>query len=207
MAKPTLSALRAKNTKDQYEALGRFVEAFEAMVDKARSVSVDLLSRSAAHENLVTIALHHPVMTATPLFEIMRAMIMEILKEDRHPLHNDRQLYAAVLRQISTEYMDLVSTRNNLLHGTWFVGHVSLAGIGVDEAKEFFIRKHKPTKDGLDQLDLPKKPEELLKLVERCQKTGTWIVVLYTFLADHRDIRQAFYKENGTSYVLDPEFG
>jgi len=127
MTEPTLRDRREKNTKEQYEALGRFVEAFEAMVDKARSVSIELLSRSAAHEDLVTIALHHPAMTAKPLFEIMRAIIAEVLKDDHHKLHNDRHLFAAVLRQISAEYMTLVSTRNNLLHGTWFVGYIPLA--------------------------------------------------------------------------------
>jgi hypothetical protein len=31
-----------KNKKEKYESLGRFVEAFEAMVDKVRETAIDL---------------------------------------------------------------------------------------------------------------------------------------------------------------------
>jgi outer membrane protein assembly factor BamD (BamD/ComL family) len=48
-----------KNTSAQYEALGRFVEAFEAMVNEARENAIQLIERDPHHGRLVAIALHH----------------------------------------------------------------------------------------------------------------------------------------------------
>jgi hypothetical protein len=56
---PSKSDAYAKNTKEQYEALGRFIEAFEMMVERTRSNCVELLERGKSHKELVTIALHH----------------------------------------------------------------------------------------------------------------------------------------------------
>jgi hypothetical protein len=68
-----------KNTQEQYEALGRFVVAFEAMVNEVRDCSINLLLTEDEVSALVDIAFHHPVLTAKPLFEIFRALIVEFL--------------------------------------------------------------------------------------------------------------------------------
>src|ERR1700730_4099177 len=63
-----------KNTKEQYEALGRFVEAFEAMVNEVRESTIALIERDGKHRRLIEIVLHHQVLTAKPLYEIFRAV-------------------------------------------------------------------------------------------------------------------------------------
>ena len=47
-----------KNTKEQYEALGRFVEAFEAMVSEVREICIELLSKDGRHRNLIEVPFH-----------------------------------------------------------------------------------------------------------------------------------------------------
>jgi hypothetical protein len=67
------------HSRDQYEALGRFVEAFEAMVAETRETCINLLARSGRHRDLIEIAFHHNVLTAKPVYEIMRAIIAELV--------------------------------------------------------------------------------------------------------------------------------
>ena len=64
-----------------YEALGRFVEAFESMVHETRSIAIRLLSdgKNTYHHDLIEIAFHHNCMTAKPLFEIFRAIVIKMV--------------------------------------------------------------------------------------------------------------------------------
>jgi hypothetical protein len=68
-----------KNTKEQYEVLGRFVEAFETMVNEVREDALDLLERDGRHRRLIAIVLHHQVFSAKPLYDVYRATVIEII--------------------------------------------------------------------------------------------------------------------------------
>jgi hypothetical protein len=111
-----------RNVKEQYETLGRFVEAFELMVNAVRRVCIDLLPHDGNHDHLIEIVFHHQVMTAKPLFEIMRATIADLLKNVSHRAHGDRDFFNDLLSFVQKGYDDLVNKRNNLLHGTWIIG-------------------------------------------------------------------------------------
>jgi hypothetical protein len=80
---PTIDDRYNANTKGQYEALGRFVEAFEAMVNETRSASISILSRVGAQANLLDVVFHHSALSAKPLFEIMRALVADFLKQPK----------------------------------------------------------------------------------------------------------------------------
>ena len=162
-----------KNTKEQYAALGQFVVAFEMMVNEARTCAMNLLDGNA----LSDIPFHHPVMTAKPIFEIFRALAVEYLT--RLTLNvpiKERDGFNGVLAVIASEYFELASMRNTLLHGTWFVGWPR------DEdpnSETFILSKFKPTKKGLEQEDVPKYAFELLALKDRCEDVRTWISSLH----------------------------
>ena len=71
-----------KNTKEQYEELGRFVEAFEAMVSEARNTTILILAGlELSQQTFVSVAMHHQALTSKPLFEIMRTLIAEVCKD------------------------------------------------------------------------------------------------------------------------------
>jgi hypothetical protein len=162
-----------KNTKDQYEALGRFIVAFEAMVNETRDACINLLDRDAPHGRLADIAFHHPALTAKPLFEIMRALIVEILKLPHVALAiKDQDTFRGVLGTIAGEYFELSNIRNSLVHGTWHIGYSTEED---PNAEHFFLFKFKPTKSGLEKEDVPKHAFELLALKDRCEKTRNWI--------------------------------
>jgi len=92
-----------KNTRLQYEALGRFVEQFEMMVNEVREISLErLLEGLDDHQKggLIEIAFHHSVMTAKPLFDIMRAILADALNIPAHPHYKDRAIFKEVLGHI-----------------------------------------------------------------------------------------------------------
>ena len=88
-----------KNTKEQYETLGRFVEAFEMMVDEVRTCCMMLMGPNPFDDRLPLIAFHHGAMTAKPLFDIMRAMIAQLAKRDDTIDDDERPIFKGVLAQ------------------------------------------------------------------------------------------------------------
>jgi hypothetical protein len=162
-----------QNTKQQYEALGRFVVAFESMVNEARNCSINLLE-SGKISALVDVPFHHPALTAKPLFEIFRALVIDYLRLFcADASEKELNAFRGVLKTIATEYNTLTDVRNTLLHGTWFVGY---SDKDDPNAETFILNKLKPTKEGLErEQDVPKHAHELLALKDRCEDTRNWI--------------------------------
>jgi hypothetical protein len=158
-----------RNVSAQYEALGTFVECFELMVNEAREVCIESICNSIGSGErlgLIEISFHHQVMTAKPLFDIMRAIIAEIVNEEGSRHYADRAVFKDVLTHIANEYNFLYWKRNDLLHGTWFIGYT---GENDPTASQFEVRKYKTTKNGLERATkLPKNATELLTLASRC---------------------------------------
>lgn len=192
-----------RNTKAQYEALGRFVEAFEMMVNEVRQTSVTLLARDPKHHDLVQVAFHHQALTAKPLFDIMRAIIAETVNVPNDPLYNDRAQYRSVLGHVQREYDNLVSMRNNLLHGTWFIGYTSSDNV---DATQFTIRKYTTSKDGLKSVpELPKNADQLSALTNRCDVTRHWIGWIENCLTGHSEIQERFQKQDDDWVLVTPQ--
>jgi len=178
-----------------YEALGRFVEAFEGMVHETRSITIRLLSdnKNMYHRHLIEIAFHHNCMTAKPLFEIFRAIVIQMVgasieaqelrrksARDDWPLPiadsfgrpvdftpSDREMLLGVLKIVAKEYGALTDLRNGLLHGSWFVGYES--------SIDFDLHKYTVTKEGLARVDLPENTAQLLEVRDRCNHVIPWL--------------------------------
>jgi hypothetical protein len=172
-----------KNTKAQYEALGRFVEAFELMVHEARVDCINMLSYDlpAGKPKLIAIPFYHQVFSAGPLFDVFRAVLREIIDDPQYQTKHDLtkshvEQFSGVLKAIATEYETLSNKRNNLLHGTWFVGY---RGHDNPNAESFQVRKYATSADGLVAKDLPTTAPELDVLRIRCEETRTWIGTVY----------------------------
>jgi hypothetical protein len=176
-----------KNTNEQYECLGRFVEAFEDMVDWMRIASMDLLShlsdnptQSETHRILLHIVFYHQALSAKPLLELMRAMVAEVLNSSEYRTRYgvtdaERAAVLGALKTISDECTDLIATRNNLLHATWYMGSLDQDDPASDD---FFVWKGSSNKDGWAPLELPRKVAELRELSRRCINVIHWIDVL-----------------------------
>jgi hypothetical protein len=180
-----------------YDALGRFVEAFEQMVNDVRKICVSTImkaatlrgmwqeenSLSAPLEDLLYVIFYHQGLTAKPLFEMLRAMIAQmVLPHYVNPHNEDKDTFIGVLTNISKEYLDLSEMRNNLLHGTWFIED-------NPTADKFLLRKFTASKHGLIAVEgLPKNIIELTNLRHRCNETRKWINALEKCLVEGGNI-------------------
>ena len=76
------AAARDKNTKKQYEELGRFVVAFEEMINDVRELCIFILADlDLSLQTFVSVAFHHQALTAKPLLDIIRTLIAEVGKD------------------------------------------------------------------------------------------------------------------------------
>jgi hypothetical protein len=166
-----------ESTKEQYEALGRFVEAFEAMVGETRDCSINLLQTDHRSSVLVDVAFHHSALTAKPLFDIFRALVVGFLElPDIAVTPEDQTIFRGVLRTIASEYDDLTKIRNTLLHGTWRIGYSTNED---PNSETFFLDKFKLTGDGIKREDVPNTAFQLLNLKDRCEDTRNWIASIH----------------------------
>ena len=177
-----------KNTKEQYAALGRFVESFETMVYYARDGAFNLLLDGFVREpnlgyqqaRLIGIPLFHQSLAAKPTFEIFRAILMEKITDQKYrkvyDISDDQiKIYSGALGAISGEYEWLANKRNDLLHGTWFIGYTDS---NDPHSTKFHVSRHRTTAEGMKKLVMPETAQELDALSERCEETTSWIAAV-----------------------------
>jgi hypothetical protein len=160
----------SRQTSENFAALGRFVQEFELLVSSVRTSCVFLLgcNNSPKHQQLVNVILCHQSLTAGPLFQIMRGLYAAHIREFPEHVRDDNQdVILKVLAYCATQYDDLANKRNNLLHGTWFIG---FANGEQEDFSELQVHKFCVTKNGCEPAKLPKSAAELSKLTDECQE-------------------------------------
>jgi hypothetical protein len=204
-----------QNVNEQYEYLGRFVEAFESMIGTVRSSCIQLLSVDTQYANWMQVPFYHESMTARPLWAIMRGVIAQMLKDEKfrkaHGIDDkDYNSFRDILACITKEIDELINSRNNLLHGTWIIGYRSLSedALPEDSLPEFTLYRYKVGKDGLTVPDkLPKNVDNLKALIERCDETRRWIAALNNCLPRSLmkwDIKRTFHCNAGKWECIFP---
>lgn len=165
------------STKAQFEALGRFIQAFEHMVSAMRSSIEGRLQQESRQMVFFTrMLLHHSALTAYPLRELFRAVIYTDVNELRKTNPSDSDDFNRILSAIATEVSDLIRIRNVIIHGTQLIGWVSS---GQEDFTELAIHKFGVSATGFKQIKGPNTAAEVLSLVDRCQRTERAIRVIY----------------------------
>ncbi len=113
MTEETRDEKFSRQTCEQFEWIGRFVQSFELMVDAARGSALLLLR--PVPQRMLNIVLHHSSMTAWPLFEIVQALYGEMIAQDTFP-KEQADVVRGVLKQVAADYSDLLSQRNIVSH-------------------------------------------------------------------------------------------
>jgi hypothetical protein len=136
-----------RQTKEIFEALGRFVVGFESLINTTRTTIMFLVGAVGAPAGRVRTILHHDAMMAKALVEILRAAVKDRLTTDAPPLPKEEQETAGkVIDNVASRFRTLYEGRNALLHGTWHVGW------GNEESadfSEFLVTNYKVTPEGL----------------------------------------------------------
>jgi hypothetical protein len=106
----------------------------------------------------------------------------------------------SVLTLIAKHYDDLCNRRNDLFHGTWFVGYGSQTD---SHSAEFFINRLKATKSGLSPVTgLPKTAAELKGLADRCEDVRLWVGYIEEVLKGDLAVSEAFAFEGKVWWLI-----
>lgn len=188
-------------TTEQFAALGRFVQAFEGMVSAFRSSIIFVFGGGLHNQQLLNILLHHRAMTAQPLFEVMRAhyaVKLDQLGDSADPA--ERAVVDAAMSYLSRECNDLFSIRNNLLHGSWYIGWASQ---DQEDFSKILAYKHKVGGSGLSTASMPASSADLDALTARCVAAEALVVRINGgFLLGQR-VRFNIRKD-GDAWVAEP---
>lgn len=225
---PTDEEAYQKNVKEQYEALGRFVESFELMVYEVRETIITISGQDYNARVLFETMLHHSSLTAKPLFDILRAVVAEILEntltgqeERKNGIHDrdgpmwkesggqpveitlaERDSLFGAMTTIASEYDTLINRRNDLLHGTWFIGFTHSDN---PDSAEFLIRRYKTSSKGLKKVEgLPKNADELRTLAFRCQELRDWLGRVEQIFQRDLKVTDVFKFKDGEWHMDDP---
>jgi len=154
----------AAQTEELYAGLGAFVAAFEQVIHTMRNVLVMVLSHDYQSQQLIRPA--YAELTAAPLtstFQATLARMIEFSELDDSGKENGKRILASVCNQIRA----MTETRNEIVHGTWFIGWASETQDDFSIASGF---KEKNTKEGAAHTDIGRTRADFDSLVDRCHE-------------------------------------
>lgn len=156
------------STKAQFEALGRFVQAFEHMVSAMRSSMEGRLQQESRSMVFFTrLIFHHNALTAQPLWDLYRAVVYTDVSELRPNIPPDQEEFHRILATMAKEVGELIKARNIIIHGTPMIGWISSE---QEDFTELAINKFRVSATGFGHFDAPKSEADVLSLVDRCQR-------------------------------------
>lgn len=164
-----------RQTKEQYEALGRFVQEFEQMVDAARFGCLMITAGNGREQQRMNIVLHHSALSAMPMFEIFRALLGTIIYRDGFDIA-EQKIFTSVIKDVHERYRSVASKRNDLIHATWYIGWASE---DQQDFSEFLAKKHKVTGDQLKLAKNPTNTTELELITQECSRLNEVIRALF----------------------------
>ncbi len=125
----------------QYARIGEFVVEFEYLIFFIRFEACFILQAQGLRKwELAEIIFNSTVFTAGPLFALYRSMAAQCLGSSHELI--------AEFKGIATRYEKLLSLRNDLLHGTYFIGPNTIEVTDKDHPSEFILDRRNPNKDG-----------------------------------------------------------
>ena len=155
-------------TKEQFEALGRFVQSFEQMVSAIRhGLEMRLQCESSNMYYFTRMIFHHRALTAQPLWELYRGVVYIDVSEIRPTDQSDVTKFHSTLQVIGKEVISLIEQRNNIIHGTPYIGWASES---QDEFSDLSIHKIGVSTKGHKMYVTPKSAQDIFQLVARCER-------------------------------------
>jgi hypothetical protein len=170
--KESREAKRKRQVDEIHAALGRYVEAFERVVAWIRTGCVFLTSltvqppKNIKQQQLMNVVFNHRSMTADNLLRIYRALVGEIVNDKDTTFDpKERVAITGVIRQFDKDFQEAVNTRNDYLHGTWYIGW---GNASTEDWSEIGFSRAKATNEGLRFVKGPKSAADIDALTEEC---------------------------------------
>jgi hypothetical protein len=123
-----------EQTEDLYAAIGRFVVEFEHVCNYMRNIIMTILAKEGlSNDNVMQILLSDQ--TAEPL----RSVVTSLIAETQMLSVQEK----TIINKITSRVQDLTKTRNDVIHGTWFIGWASVGDKEFTEAPGIKFKKIK----------------------------------------------------------------
>jgi hypothetical protein len=136
-ARSEVSGEADESARDQFAALGLFIQRFERIVSLLRDdcrwilmggnlgVSITRPSVMVTHWKVCSLPFHHEAMTAGPLVQIWRALVFEhseALVSLSKLTNGGKAVVVGITAEIEKRFSDVIATRNTIVHATWQIG-------------------------------------------------------------------------------------
>lgn len=165
-------------TEEQFAALGRFVQAFEHVINSMRmTIANRLQTASPELVEMSVFLLNHDGMTAWPVWQVYRSMVSSLVPKDDPSNKSDTVTFTKVLRKIAAEFEELIKLRNSIVHGTPMIGWTTADKTRPEKMR---IHKWKVGATGFSAAKLPESASELLQVVKRCRAVNEAVILVYT---------------------------
>ena len=123
-----------EQTEDLYAALGKFAVEFEHICHYLRLIIMAILDNEGLHnEKVMQILLAD--LTADPL----RTLVMSLVAETQDVSDVEKKIISMILNRVQ----NLTKTRNDVLHGTWYIGWAAAGDDEFTGAPGIKIKKNK----------------------------------------------------------------
>ena len=141
---------------EQFEYLGRYVQAFELVLESVRFNIVFIISGSG-DQSVANIILNQKYMTAEPLKDLYDELMLKVVNKISDSEEKDLSLQ--ILRDIKTKLKKSAEMRNSVLHSTFHIGWHSPENINYSELP---IRPNKKT-----EIKIPKIKKEIEDMIKQ----------------------------------------
>ena len=150
---------RAREDTDKiYHSIGKFVVKFELVCHQLQTGIVCLLNRKGLQDQSVSQILVAGL-TAEPLRVQYQSLMAQIM-----PLNSTEE---KMVQDALKRFQELTSKRNDVIHGTWFIGYGNEQT--TDFSKAMMNKQHK-TKQGSNPKCYSYTPDDLDQLSEEADK-------------------------------------
>ena len=131
------------------------------------------------------------------MWDIFRNLLTVIVTEMMPALDSrQRDITLEILKQLDRDYKELVRRRNQLLHGTWYIGWASSQD---SDFSDITVTKFKWKATGESTPPPLKDADELKSLCEECDRVGNEIRSIWALflMSDGPHIAEGFTKVDG----------
>lgn len=182
-------------TTEQYAALGQFIQEFGQICNWLQTQFVLLLQGQGLGDQMIAnIIIGNKAITAEPLVQIMEGLAGHLTSDDKVGME--------ILGHVTKRFRALITSRNDFVHGTWFIGWASSADTDFSAIAGM---KPAPNKKGMAYKKLPKSVEEIHALVEEAKQVNKLFMRFFTCMYPEKlDFSKNFTKTDEGEWLPEP---
>lgn len=161
-------------TNELYAGLGEFVATFELIVQSMRTSLIFLYNRGDVHHQVII-----QTALADKTAESMRSTFVSafatFINQSEYE-QEEKETSLRILNNLSDQIQNLSKTRNEIVHGTWFIGWAS-----QDDTDFSVASGYKPInkKSGIEHRSISRTKEDFDNLIDENRKVSGLIDRFY----------------------------